>query len=254
MEEEGVVKSRRWLLLIAAPVAALGVACWLPWQTRLRVLQSGGDGPPNLMLLHGYGSSAEHWRPYTQTIAFPPEGRFLFPEAPETTTRTDGLANGRAWWQLDLASHLRPGKLGVDLTGEDPHRLKNAAKLVRRAMSTAGNSKAHPFVLGGFSQGAMVACEVAFASDEPLAALVVLSGAPVDHAGWREGMAKRTALPVFMSHGRADNILPYDLAERLYADLLAGGLAVTFVPFDGGHEIPGVVVAALGKFLASVKN
>jgi len=65
-------------------------------------------------------------------------------------------------------------------------------------------------------------------------------------------MATRKGLPVFMSHGRADNILPYDLAERLRADLVAAGLAVTFVPFDGGHEIPEEVVTALGAFLARV--
>ena len=53
-----------------------------------------------------------------------------------------------------------------------------------------------------------------------------------------------------MSHGRADNILPFDLAEHLDADLVAAGLAVTFVAFDGGHEIPEAVVTALGEFLA----
>ena len=53
-----------------------------------------------------------------------------------------------------------------------------------------------------------------------------------------------------MSHGRADNILPFDLAERLHADLVAAGVEVTFVTFDGGHEIPEAVVTALGEFLA----
>jgi phospholipase/carboxylesterase len=63
-------------------------------------------------------------------------------------------------------------------------------------------------------------------------------------------MAMRNGLPVFMSHGRTDNILPFDLAERLHADLVAAGLVVMFVPFDGGHEIPEEVVTALGAFLA----
>ncbi|HEX7508443.1 MAG TPA: hypothetical protein VF550_16830 [Polyangia bacterium] len=63
----------------------------------------------------------------------------------------------------------------------------------------------------------------------------------------------RKGLPVFMSHGRSDNILPFDLAERLRAELVAAGLAVTFTPFDGSHEIPGEVVVALGEFLASIK-
>jgi phospholipase/carboxylesterase len=203
-----------------------------------------------LVLLHGYGSSAEHWIPYTQTIAFPSAGRFLFPVAPEAVVRRDGLVDGRAWWNLDLAAHRRGAGLGVDLTDEDPRGLQRASQLVRRALVDEGNSAAHPFVLGGFSQGAMVACEVAFASDEPLAALAILSGTPIDRAGWRARMATRKGMPVFMSHGRADAVLPFDLAERLHAELLAAGLEVTFVPFDGGHEIPAEVVVALGEFLA----
>jgi phospholipase/carboxylesterase len=243
---------RRWLPVVAVLLAGSGLACWLPWQTRLQVLRKGGKGPPNLVLLHGYGSAAEHWLPYAQTISFPPVGRFLFPQAPEMIARTDGVLDGRAWWNLDLAAHRQPGKLGVDLTQEDPDGVRRAAKLVCRAIDREGNTRAHPFVLGGFSQGAMVACEVAFSSDEPLAALVILSGTPLDRAGWRSGVAKRKGLPIFMSHGRADNILPFDLAERLHAELVAAGLAVTFVPFDGGHAIPEEVVTALGAFLVRV--
>jgi len=244
------VNPRRWLLMLATVLVGSGLTCWLPWQTRLQVLRKGGKGPPNFVLLHGYGSSAEQWLPYTRTIPFPPAGRFLFPQAPEWVARQDGLSDGRAWWALDLAAHLRPGRLGVDLTQVDPQGVAQAAKLVRKSIAREGNSKSQPFVLGGFSQGAMVACEVAFSSNEPLAALVILSGTPIDLAGWKSGMAMRKGLPVFMSHGRTDNVLPFDLAERLHADLVAAGLAVTFIPFDGGHEIPEQVVTALGGFLA----
>jgi phospholipase/carboxylesterase len=149
--------------------------------------------------------------------------------------------DGHAWWNLNLAAHRRIGRLGVDLTNEDPQGLKQAAKLVRKSLAREGNSKVHPFVLGGFSQGAMVACEVAFSSDEPLAALVILSGTPLDRAGWRPRMAMRRGMPVFMSHGHVDEILPFDLAERLREDI-----------FDGGHEIPEEVVRALGEFLARI--
>ena len=104
---------------------------------------------------------------------------------------------------------------GVDLTSIDPRGLQRAAKLVRNSLGGEGNSKAHPFVLGGFSQGAMVACEVAFNSDEPLSALVLLSGAYVDSTGWGWKAAKRRGLPVFIAHGRQDDIYPFDQAERL---------------------------------------
>jgi phospholipase/carboxylesterase len=236
------------LLLVLAPL----LASWQPQHHKLTVLHAGGKGPPSMMLLHGYGSSAEHWLPYARTITLSPQGRFSFPQAPELLIRSDGWVRGRAWWLLDLAAHMRPDKKGVDLSDEDPRGLVRAAALVRQTLSDDGNRKDRPFVLGGFSQGAMVACEVAFGSNEPLAALVVLSGTPMDRAGWRARMSMRKGLPVFMSHGRKDDILLFDRAVSLRDDMLAAGIQVTFVSFDGGHEIPAEVVAALGKFLATL--
>jgi len=218
----------------------------------LTVLRKGGKGPPTVVLLHGYASSAEHWIPFTETIPVSPHVRFLLPQASEKTLRTDAALEGRAWWSLDLAAHLRPGRGGIDLAGESPEGLQKAARQVRALLSAEGNTTLHPFVLGGFSQGAMVACQIAFASDEPLAALVVLSGAPINESKWCAQMGRRRGLPVFLSHGRYDPILPLDLSERLSAEMAAAGLAVTFVPFDGGHEIPAEVVAALGNFLAQI--
>jgi phospholipase/carboxylesterase len=246
----------RWRYAGAAAggIVVAVLALWQPWQTRLHVIRKGGEGPPYLMLLHGYGSAAEYWLPYTQTIPLAQGGRFLFPQGPEVMFRNDGQHSGHAWWSLDLAAHRRLGKPGVDLRQEDPRGLVRAGQLVRRTLAREGDSPARPFILGGFSQGAMVACQVAFASDVPLAALVVLSGTPVDTTGWRDSMPRRKGLPVFMSHGRDDDILPFDLANRLRADLAAAGLDVTFVAFEGGHEIPGQVVAALGKFLAALKR
>ncbi len=230
------------------------VAFAKPWQGHLEVFRQGGKGWPKVMLLHGYGSSARQWASLVWPIALPTGGQFLFPQAPEKMARNDGVRGARAWWDLDLAAHRRQGKPGVDLTQEDPSGLQRAAKLVRRCLVDEGNSAGRPFVLGGFSQGAMVACEVAFNSDQPLASLVVLSGTDIESTSWRQHMAKRKGLRVFMSHGRADNVLPYDLAERLHADMVAAGLLVTFVPFDGGHEIPAEVVKALGQFLDAANS
>ena len=238
---------------MAVAVIVIGVL-WRPWLTRLSVIQKGGKGPPTLVLLHGYASSAEHWIPYSQTIALPPNGRFLFPQAPETTQRTDGSSDGRAWWELDLEAHLRPGGDGIDLSRDDPEGLKQAAQKVRSLLSIEGNSKRHPFILGGFSQGAMVACQIAFLSDEPLRALVILSGTPVNEKIWRIEMGRRQGLPVFMSHGNKDTILPFDLAECLKAEMVAAGMSVTFVPFEGSHEIPAKVVIALNDFLSKINK
>lgn len=105
-------------------------------------------------------------------------------------------------------------------------------------------------VLGGFSQGAMVASEVAFRSPAPLAGLVLLSGTVVDEASWRAGYAGRRGLPVFVAHGRKDGVLPFAGSDRMRQDLEAAGLDVTWCPFDGSHEMPAAVVVELNRFLA----
>ena len=95
----------------------------------------------------------------------------------------------------------------------------------------------------------MVAAEVAFESDERLAGLVLLSGTFVDESRWRERLSRRRELPVFISHGRDDRTLPFVVAERLRDSLVAAGADVTWCPFDGGHEIPAVVVVELNDFI-----
>jgi phospholipase/carboxylesterase len=251
-------RQRRWLhpvlgLLVLA-LAALSVGTLnvrRPWAPRLATIVRGGEGPPTLVLLHGYGSTAADWEPFTNTIAVQTSTRFVFPQAPDTTAPPDGPLGGRAWWRLDLESHLPPGQLLPDLSATRPPGLETATALVHTLLHDLSWSPGGPLVLAGFSQGAMVASQIAFTTDDTLAALVLLSGTPVDEATWQRGFARRRELPVFMSHGRADDILPFASAERFHRELEAAGVRVTWVPFDGGHEVPKQVIEALNVFLES---
>jgi phospholipase/carboxylesterase len=249
------MKKNRLGLSVVIALAALSVAALnarRPWAARLTTITRGGEGPPTLVLLHGYGSNASDWEPFTGTLAVPAHTHFVFPEAPETTVPPDGPIGGRAWWRLDLEDHVRRGQQLPDLSATDPPGLDASASLVHTLLLDLSRAPGGPVVLGGFSQGAMVASDLAFTTDDDVAALVLLSGTPVDETTWRRGFAKRRGLRVFVSHGRADPILSFAAAERFQRELADAGLAVTWVPFDGGHEIPGQVVAALNAFLAPV--
>jgi phospholipase/carboxylesterase len=239
----------RWKYALVVLVAILAAVMFLaPWKNQLELIRKGDGGPPTMVLLHGYASSAEHWIPFTQSIALPYYGRFLFPQGPQAAVRTDGGPDGRAWWNLDLTPYHRSGKV-TDLTREKPDGLEQSARMVIALLEDEGNSSGHPFILGGFSQGAMVACQVAFTSDEPLAALILLSGTPINEAVWHSRMAVRKGMPVFMAHGRTDRTLSFSMAEHLKSEMETAGLSVTFVPFSGDHEIPEEVVVALNSFL-----
>ena len=105
-------------------------------------------------------------------------------------------------------------------------------------------------VLGGFSQGAMLATDVALRTERPPAALAILSGSLIAKAEWLPLMKARASLPVLQSHGRADPVLSFAIAETLRQELTAAGVAVEFVAFNGGHGIPNGAVEALGKLVA----
>jgi phospholipase/carboxylesterase len=123
------------------------------------------------------------------------------------------------------------------------------------ALIAEAASRAHvapeAVVLGGFSQGAMLATDVVFASPSAVGGLAILSGSLVAEAVWSARLgAMAPGFPVFMSHGRGDPVLPFDFAETLRDRLQAAKHAVTWIPFAGGHEIPRVVLAGLATFLA----
>jgi phospholipase/carboxylesterase len=243
---------KRWgtLLVLVGILVGTCALARRPRIPRLRAVIQGGKGPPTMVLLHGYCSSEDDWVPFAKSIHLPASTRYIFPRGPETAARSDGAPNGRAWWHLDLAPHMREGMLGADLSAAKPAGIEDAARAVRALLTRQGNRAAQPFILGGFSQGAMVAAQVAFLSDEPLRALVILSGTLVDESLWDANYARRKGLHVFMSHGRSDPTLSFAVAERMRGKLSDAGMVVTWFPFEGGHEIPTEVVAALNEFLA----
>lgn len=234
--------------MFAAILVAASAMAPPPSVPRLSAITRGGKGPPTVVLLHGFCSSEKDWLPFAKSILLSRGTRFLFPRGPKSARRSDGAPTGRAWWHLDLAPRMRDGALGADLSAEKPAEIESAAQAVRALLAQRGNRAAQPFILGGFSQGAMVAAQVAFQSDEPLRALVLLSGTLVDEASWKANFAQRKGLHVFISHGRSDPTLSFEIAERMRSEMAAAGMLVTWFPFDGGHEIPAEVVVALNEF------
>ncbi len=104
-------------------------------------------------------------------------------------------------------------------------------------------------MLGGFSQGAMLSLDVALAADPPVDRVIAMSGLLLADslAGLEAERASRPA--IFVSHGRADPVLPFSEGERAKNLLAKRGFDVTFRPFDGGHQIPAPIVEAVSSCL-----
>ena len=213
--------------------------------------QGDGDGPA-VVLLHGFGAPGDDLVSLGRVLEVPSGARFVFPEAPRSLP---GYGEGRAWWMIDLAELQRSLASGEarDRTREVPAGLAAAREQVVSMLDALAQSlRPSKVVLGGFSQGAMLACDVALRTGRALAGLALLSGTFLAEDEWRPLMDRREGLPAFLSHGSSDPMLPFAQSERLRDALAGSGLAVTWAPFSGGHEIPRSVLAALGTFLRGV--
>ena len=212
--------------------------------------RDGGGTGPLVVLLHGFGAPGDDLVSLHRVVEVPTGTRFLFPEAPLALPPAYGA--GRAWWHIDMAEldrAMREGRVR-DLSKDVPEGMPEARAKVLALLAEA-KEKLTPsgVVLGGFSQGAMLSCDVALQSDVDLAALVLLSGTVVSEAEWTARMPARKSLPVLQSHGRQDPILDFTMAERLRDLLKAAGIDVTWIPFNGGHGIPPAALDGLRPFL-----
>jgi len=215
--------------------------------------EGGGDGPM-IVLMHGYGAPGEDLVPLARQIEVAREVRFAFPAAP---IALDAMPGARAWWNLDMIALQRAVAEHdyATLTERVPAGLVEARQQVTTLLEELERDHGaarDKLVLGGFSQGAMLATDVTLHLEQPPAALVILSGSLIAKDVWLPLMKSRAGLPVVQSHGRTDPILSYELAEKLRDELTAAGLQLDFHAFNGGHGIPNGVIAALGQLVTRV--
>ena len=236
---------RAALIVSLVAVIVIGIA-WLYLQrARLSAIVRGGDHAPTLVLLHGYGSRAEQWLQFEGHIKIPHDGRLVLLQGP----LRGPISGSRGWWWLNIEGHIPEGERLPDFSTANPGGIKVASRLVREYLEDIEG----PIVLGGFSQGAMLSGDVAFQTDQELAGVVLLGGTTVNEAGWVERFPGRRRMPIFIAHGRRDTVLPFAIAERFVNKLKTAGLNVTFVPFEGGHEVPAPVIQRLNEFLAGIR-
>jgi phospholipase/carboxylesterase len=204
-----------------------------------------------VVLLHGFGAAGDDLVSLAEEIAAPAGTRFVFPAAPLALPGMYGDA--RAWWMLDLARIERALAGHVeDRSEEIPDGLSAARDEIDALVGELVRGGARRLVLGGFSQGAMLALDTALHSQHPIAGLALMSATRINGAAWRTRLARVRELPVLLSHGKRDQLLPFAVAVSLRDELRAAGADVDWIEFDGGHEIPPSVLGGLGRLLHRV--
>ena len=93
-------------------------------------------------------------------------------------------------------------------------------------------------VFGGFSMGTVMSYALGFSAERPTpAGILAFSGFIPTVEGWEPSLADRTGMPVFIAHGRNDDVMEIGFA-RAARDLLEGaGLTVDYHESEAGHQI-----------------
>ncbi len=201
--------------------------------------EPAGDGPhPTILAMHGWGSNALDLMGLAPYIA---RGRCLTlcPQGPVEVEI--GAVNGYGWYQLRR--------------GEAPD-MEEMGRAADRLMSFLDAAlKRYPIdrrklIVMGFSQGGVMAYNLAIRHPERFAALVALSTwfpeELAEYAGNRDALAQ---LPTLVQHGRADDMIQITKARESVERLRNLKLPLTYREYDCGHEITVDAIQDLSAFL-----
>jgi phospholipase/carboxylesterase len=199
-----------------------------------------GEGPfPTIFAMHGWGSNAMDLLGLAPFVA---DGRFLVlcPQGPYEVEI--GAVNGYGWYQM------RPG------SPPDEEKVAAAVEQLRSFIDEA--CLRYPVdprrvVALGFSQGGMMAYNLAIRWPERFAALVGIGTAfpeyLVELATNRDALRQ---LPTLVQHGRADPMLEIGRARKSVDILRSLTIPVIFREYDCGHEISADGIRDLSQFLS----
>lgn len=200
-----------------------------------------------IILFHGYGADANDLAGLTDYFQFKKTANWIFPNGPLSVPIAPGFS-GHAWWSI------RMNQLPSDWSQLRPDDMDQA---VDKAMKFIESLKVpwSDILIGGFSQGAMLATELFLKAPETPAALISLSGTLLSLPSWNELIKNRkidlksNTPPVFISHGEMDQVLPPKGSAQLQNFFHSHQIKTQFVSFRGGHEIPMPVINKLNLFI-----
>jgi len=209
----------------------------------------GETGGPCVIVFHGFGADATDLYSLGSVIKGPPGTTWIFPNGIQAA-EFQGGTYGRAWFPIDVEALEAARAAGThsDFSQATPPGMKKA----REAALSMIDALRRPYskiVLAGFSQGAMLATDLALRAPEKPAGLIILSGALLDEKLWTEKAKAKPGMTFYQSHGIYDELLDVENAKRLEKILVSAGWKGKLQLFNGGHEIPQEVIHQAARYV-----
>lgn len=202
------------------------------------------EDAPVVVMLHGYGASSQDLVAFSNEVKPGFDVNWYFPNAPLEIIFTP-FFKGRAWFPISFEELQAKGG---NYSHIRPEGLEESRILVENFLNRL-SIPLNRVILAGFSQGAMVALEVALQLQEQLAAVALFSTTLVDVNKVALLAKFKAGLPFFQTHGLYDDLLSVDSAKELFQLLNNAGLKGALHLFEDGHTIPEESIILFEKFL-----
>ncbi len=199
--------------------------------------------------MHGLGADGNDFVPIVRELDLSgcPGIRFVFPHAQAIPVTINNGYVMRAWYDIVAMDDLgrREDEAGLRASQQRIEQL--VAREVARGIP-AGN-----IVLAGFSQGCAMALQTGLRYPQRLAGLMCLSGyLPLASTTATERSNANQHTPIFMAHGRIDDVVTIDRAETSRDVLKALGYDVDWHAYMMPHSVCAEEIDDIGDWLRRV--
>ena len=211
-------------------------------------VDTGPNPTASVIWLHGLGASGDDFVPIVRELDLTglPAIRFIFPHAPTMPVTVNNGYVMRAWYDI----------VGADLSRrEDEKGLRASQAMVEQliAQEKARGVPAERIVLAGFSQGCAMTLQTGLRHPEKLAGLLCLSGyVPLHTTIAAERNAANQQTPIFLAHGRGDQVIPVIRAEQSRDLLKSLGYDVEWHEYMMPHSVCQEEVDDIGAWFRRV--
>ncbi len=184
-----------------------------------------GAKPPMLLLLHGYGSNEADLFSMSPYL----DARFFIVSARAPVTLMPGM---HAWFNLEFtAQGIIPDLRQAEAS---QHLL---LRFLDELVSVYPVDEQRVYLMG-FSQGAMMSLTLALVRPQRFAGVVAMSGRLPESARAQMAEAKAlTGLPIFVTHGLYDDLLPVQHGRETRAILETLPVDLSYKEYPMGHEV-----------------
>ena len=202
-----------------------------------------------IVILHGYGANSNDLAPLARELDPNQSHNWLFLNAPYEIDIGMGFT-GRAWFHLQaerLNQKLQAGEY-FDMSDFQPQESLKSSSFILELLQEHKVDISQSLI-GGFSQGSMMAIEFLIWEKLRPKGLMILSGNRINWNTWQSYFQAQSPFPTFISHGSHDPVLDPKSSEILQNFLKENGYNTYTSLFPGQHEIPFTVISSLKEFI-----